>query len=100
MTNSSRRLIRTGAVILEGFSLFVVYSESFMVPFPYRELVGLIGAFSALSLLAACLAACFWDESYGQPRRTARQFGLTPPLGLWTMAIIPPAIRAFAEFFI
>jgi hypothetical protein len=99
MRKSTRGFLRWGALVLEVYSLFVLYSGAFMVPFPYNERLGLIGGAAAVSLSFGVLSSFLWEGSHKSPRPAFRQIALEPPLVLWAIAVIPPTIAAGSEIF-
>ena len=92
MKNSPRGFLRWGALALELFSLFVLYNAAFMVPFPYSERIGMIAAAAGVSLFFAGVSSFHWDWESRQPRPPTWKIVLAPPVILWAVAVIPPAL--------
>jgi hypothetical protein len=99
MKDSTRGLVRWGALALEAYSLFVLYNGTFMVPGPYNERLGLIAGVAVISLAFAWLCSSYWENSTAGSRRMTMRIVSKPPFILWFLAAVPPAITVGFEIF-
>jgi hypothetical protein len=88
------RFSSLGCINFRAFSLLVVYNGAFMVPFPYNEKFGVIAGSAAVSLFFAWLSSTYWEDATGGHRQTVWEVALKPPIILWAIAVVPPAIGA------
>jgi cobalamin synthase len=97
MRNSTRGVVRWGSFGLEAYCLFVLYNVAFMVPFPFNQRLGFIAGAAAVSLAFAWFSSVYWENSAAGPRQTIGRAATKPPIVLWCLLVIPPAIVVALE---